>query len=132
MVLDDILERLPEGFDMLELADKLQVRRRPALSLETTRHEVHVRPCAGLGSTPDGRMCCCCCCCGLRLRLLQGEERTPFTNVFLQEIERMNVLLGVMKESLFSLDLGLKVLRPSMDSQQRPSSSACRRRGVPR
>ena len=61
MLLDDILERLPEGFDMLEIADKLQ-----------------------------------------------GEERTPFTNVFLQEIERMNVLLVVMKESLFSLDLGLK------------------------
>ena len=39
---------------------------------------------------------------------LQGEERTPFTNVFLQEIERMNILLGVMKASLFDLDLGLK------------------------
>jgi len=39
---------------------------------------------------------------------LGNDERTPFTNVFLQEIERMNVLLGVLKTSLFELDLGLK------------------------
>merc|ERR1712072_172745 len=39
---------------------------------------------------------------------LAGEERTPFTNVFLQEIERMNVLLALMKLTLFELDLGLK------------------------
>jgi len=39
---------------------------------------------------------------------LQGEERTPFTNVFLQEIERMNILLAVMRNSLFDLNLGLK------------------------
>merc|ERR1712127_338041 len=39
---------------------------------------------------------------------LAGEERTPFTSVFLQEIERMNVLLSIMKLSLFELDLGLK------------------------
>ena len=61
MLLDDILEKLPDAFDMIELEDKLA-----------------------------------------------GEERTPFTSVFLQEIERMNVLLGVMKLSLFELDLGLK------------------------
>merc|ERR1711871_32633 len=61
MMLDDITEKLPDKFDMIELEDKLA-----------------------------------------------GEERTPFTSVFLQEIERMNVLLGVMKISLFELDLGLK------------------------
>merc|ERR1711871_71067 len=61
MMLDDITEKLPDNFDMIELEDKLA-----------------------------------------------GEERTPFTSVFLQEIERMNVLLGVMKLSLFELDLGLK------------------------
>ena len=38
---------------------------------------------------------------------LAGEERTPFTNVFLQEIERMNVLLEIMKISLWELNLGL-------------------------
>ena len=37
---------------------------------------------------------------------LAGEERTPFTNVFLQEIERMDVLLEIMKRELFELDLG--------------------------
>merc|ERR1711881_397610 len=36
------------------------------------------------------------------------QPRTPFTNVFLQEIERMNVLLALMKLTLFELDLGLK------------------------
>jgi len=39
---------------------------------------------------------------------LAGEERTPFTNVFLQEIERMNILLAIKKSSLFDLDLGLR------------------------
>ena len=39
---------------------------------------------------------------------LAGEERTPFTNVFLQEIERMNILLAIMRSSLFDLNLGLK------------------------
>jgi len=61
LILDDILEKLPAAFDMLDIADKL-------------------------GS----------------------EERSPFTNVFLQEIERVNILLGIMKLSLFELDLGLK------------------------
>ena len=59
--LDDILEKLPDLYDMIEINEKLA-----------------------------------------------GEERTPFTSVFLQEIERMNVLLAVMKLSLFELDLGLK------------------------
>merc|ERR1711939_658238 len=59
--LDDILEKLPDAYDMIEIQEKLQ-----------------------------------------------GEERTPFTNVFLQEIERMNVLLALMKLTLFELDLGLK------------------------
>ena len=37
-----------------------------------------------------------------------GGERTPYTSVFLQEIERMNMLLKGMKLSLLELDLGLK------------------------
>eukprot|EP00741_Cyanophora_paradoxa_P005992 tig00000955_g5810.t1 len=36
------------------------------------------------------------------------EERTPYINVFLQEIERMNFLLKEMKRSLAELDLGLR------------------------
>ena len=52
--LDDILEKLPDLYDMIEINEKLA-----------------------------------------------GEERTPFTSVFLQEIERMNVLLALMKLSLF-------------------------------
>jgi len=37
-----------------------------------------------------------------------AEERTPYTSVFLQECERMNMLLFEMKRSLAELDLGLK------------------------
>ena len=37
-----------------------------------------------------------------------GGERTPYTSVFLQEIERMNILLKGIKTSLLELDLGLK------------------------
>ena len=59
--LDDILEKLPDAYDMIDIIEKLA-----------------------------------------------GEERTPFTNVFLQEIERMDILLAIMKLSLFELDLGLK------------------------
>lgn len=36
------------------------------------------------------------------------EERTPYVNVFLQEIERMNILLKEIKRSLAELDLGLR------------------------
>eukprot|EP00899_Mesostigma_viride_P009330 jgi/Mesvir1/18399/Mv14277-RA.1 len=36
------------------------------------------------------------------------EERTPYTVVFLQEIERMNGLLFEVRRSLIELDLGLK------------------------
>ena len=61
LILDDILEKLPERFDMLDITDKL-------------------------GS----------------------DERSPFTNVFLQEIERVNILISIMKTSLLELDLGLK------------------------
>jgi len=61
LMLDDIMDKLPEGYDMIDIMDKLA-----------------------------------------------GEERTPFTNVFLQEIERMDILLEIMKRELFELDLGLK------------------------
>ena len=61
MILDEILEKLPDDFDMLDITDRLA-----------------------------------------------GEDRSPFTDVFLQEIERMNILLKIMKVSLFELDLGLK------------------------
>ncbi len=36
------------------------------------------------------------------------DERSPYTSVFLQECERMNLLLFEMKRSLGELDLGLK------------------------
>ena len=36
------------------------------------------------------------------------EEVTPYTGVFLQECERMNMLLFELKRSLVELDLGLK------------------------
>jgi len=36
------------------------------------------------------------------------DERTPYTSVFLQECERMNILLFEMRRSLVELDLGLK------------------------
>jgi dynein heavy chain len=58
-VLDDIMEKLPDFFDMVEILEKV-------------------------------------------------EERSPFVNVFLQEIERMNLLLGEIRRSLAELDLGLK------------------------
>jgi dynein heavy chain len=61
MMLDDILDKLPDAFDLIDINERLQ-----------------------------------------------GEERTPYTNVFLQEIERMNALLKEMKVSLQELDLGLR------------------------
>jgi dynein heavy chain, axonemal len=36
------------------------------------------------------------------------EDRTPYVNVFIQEIERMNTLLFEMRSSLQRLDLGLR------------------------
>jgi len=36
------------------------------------------------------------------------EERSPYVSVFLQECERMNILLFEMKRSLAELDMGLK------------------------
>merc|ERR1712000_390111 len=36
------------------------------------------------------------------------SERTPYVNVFLQEIERMNILLKEIKRSLAEMDLGLR------------------------
>jgi dynein heavy chain len=57
--LDEIVEKLPEHFDLVEIIEKV-------------------------------------------------EERTPYVNVFLQEIERMNMLLTEMRRSLAELDLGLK------------------------
>jgi dynein heavy chain len=59
-ILDDISERLPDLFSMLDLDERTQ------------------------------------------------DERSPYTSVFLQECERMNVLLFEMKRSLVELDLGLK------------------------
>jgi len=58
-VLDDILEKMPDFFDMVEILEKV-------------------------------------------------EERTPYVNVFLQEIERMNLLLKEIRRTLAELDLGLK------------------------
>jgi dynein heavy chain len=60
-LLDDILEKLPEQFSMLELEDRV----------------------------------------GL-------EDRTPYTNVFLQEVDRMSKLLYEMRRSLVELDMGLR------------------------
>ena len=37
-----------------------------------------------------------------------AEERSPYAGVFLQECERMNMLLFELKRSLAELDLGLK------------------------
>jgi len=37
-----------------------------------------------------------------------SDERTPYTSVFLQECERMNLLLVEMRRSLLELDMGLK------------------------
>ena len=59
MILDEMLEKLPEPFDM-----------------EALRAE--------------------------------AEEPTPYTMVAIQECERMNVLLGILKTSLIDLNLGLK------------------------
>mmetsp|Transcript_13737 Transcript_13737/g.31794 ORF Transcript_13737/g.31794 Transcript_13737/m.31794 type:complete len:4493 (-) Transcript_13737:49-13527(-) len=58
-VLDDIMDKMPELFDMIEILERV-------------------------------------------------EERTPFNNVFLQELERMNGLVKEMRRSLAELDLGLK------------------------
>jgi hypothetical protein len=60
-LLDDILEKLPEQFSLLELEDRAGV-----------------------------------------------EDRTPFTNVFLQEVDRMSKLLYEMRRSLVELDMGLR------------------------
>jgi dynein heavy chain len=59
-ILDDITERLPDLFSMMELDERTQ------------------------------------------------DERSPYTSVFLQECERMNMLIFEMKRSLAELDLGLK------------------------
>ena len=59
-VLDDIIERIPDGFMVGDLETQL------------------------------------------------GDELTPFAGVFLQECERMNVLLFEMRRSLLELDMGLK------------------------
>ena len=58
-MLDDILEKLPELFVMMEIEERI-------------------------------------------------DERTPYTSVFLQECERMNVLLDEMTRSLIELDLGFR------------------------
>jgi dynein heavy chain len=58
-LLDDILEKLPEQFNMVELNERI-------------------------------------------------EEVSPYTGVFLQEIERMNNLIFEMRRSLLELDSGLK------------------------
>jgi len=59
LALDDILDRLPDQFDLHEITERV-------------------------------------------------EERTPYVNVFLQEIERMIILMGEMRRSLKEMDLGLK------------------------
>jgi len=59
VMLDDIMEKLPEPFEMLDILERV-------------------------------------------------EERTPYINVFLQEIERMQELMTEIKRSLAELDLGLK------------------------
>ena len=59
MQLDDIVEKLPDPFEILEILERV-------------------------------------------------EERTPYVNVFLQEIERMQTLIQKMKSSLQELDLGLR------------------------
>jgi len=59
MILDDVLEKLPELFNMVEINERV-------------------------------------------------EEVTPYTGVFLQEIERMNALIFEMRRSLIELDSGLK------------------------
>ena len=43
----------------------------------------------------------------LEARLADGE-RSPYSSVFLQECERMNLLLAEMRRSLLELDMGLK------------------------
>ena len=58
-ILDDILEKLPDQFNMVELFERV-------------------------------------------------EDVTPYTGVFLQEIERMNALIFEMRRSLIELDSGLK------------------------
>ena len=58
-MLDDIMEKMPDPFEMLEILDRV-------------------------------------------------EERTPYINVFLQEIERMQELMFYMRKSLAELALGLK------------------------
>ena len=59
MVLDEMLEKLPEVFDMEEIRS-------------------------------------------------DGEDQSPYTMVAIQECERMNVLLGILRSSLVELNLGLK------------------------
>jgi len=39
---------------------------------------------------------------------LDGEERTPYMSVFLQAIERFNILVGIVRSTLSDLNLGLK------------------------
>jgi len=58
-LLDDVLEKLPEEFSLLELEERV-------------------------------------------------DERTPYTNVFLQEVDRMSKLLYELRRSLVELDMGLR------------------------
>jgi hypothetical protein len=100
LMLDDILERLPDEFDMIELTEKLQVRAvsttmyQPRLAVRNgasvsfpRSKRVTRRRLFGPRSTVAEGYPSAVCNTKPRSRR-QGEERTPFTNVFLQEIER--------------------------------------------
>ena len=82
-MLDDIMEKLPDQFEMLDILDRV-------------------------------------------------EERTPYINVFLQEIERMQELTQEIKRSLAELDLGLKgdlQISESMESLMNAMADSARPAG---
>jgi dynein heavy chain len=82
-MLDDIMEKLPDQFEMIDILDRV-------------------------------------------------EERTPYINVFLQEIERMQELTQEIKRSLAELDLGLKgdlQISESMESLMNAMADSARPSG---
>lgn len=103
-ILDDVLEKLRENFDMLGTCSHPPVR-----PLVVASGALTVR-CGGRDTELYGKV----------------EERTPYVSVCLQECERMNILLNEMRRSLKELRLGIKVrLVPHARATRVPQNDSC-------
>ena len=97
MVLEDVVERLPDAYDMEDIRSCA-----PPLATPATVLAPPVLPCGGragaaVSADPRGARGC-----------RRVEDLTPYTMVAIQEAERMNVLTAEMRRSLAELGLGLR------------------------